>query len=176
MELFTIYFLSTCPDRQPAGKHCLWNYRYIHRYPAFGIYQRRADTCFFWRHRNGIVYGNLTDSFSRCLFGIVGLRRRVAQQAEGHARGLCHCSLLDVGHGIGHHFHFPISRIRSRPFRLSVWKHPDYYIERHRLAGRTGNTAYLIFLAFFAPDNIRSVRPRVCPFTKEFRHRLLSTY
>ena len=29
--------------------------------------------------------------------GIVGLRRRVAQQAEGHARGLCHCSLLDVG-------------------------------------------------------------------------------
>lgn len=45
-------------------------------------------------------------------------------------------------------------------------KHPDYYIERHRLAGRTGNTAYLIFLAFFAPDNIRSVRPRVCPFAR----------
>ncbi len=56
-------------------------------------------------------------------FGVEWLSKR-----RGHARGLCHCGILDVGNGIGHHIHIPISRICTRPFRLSVRKHPDYYI------------------------------------------------
>ncbi len=56
-----------------------------------------------------------------------------------------------LGMALGIIFTFLSPGFATRPFRLSVWKHPDYYIERHRPAGRTGNTAYLIFLAFLHP-------------------------
>ena len=40
-------------------------------------------------------------------------RCRVAQQTKGHAGRLCHCRILDIGHGIGHYVHFPFAGIRS---------------------------------------------------------------
>ena len=57
----TIYILSTRPIGKSAGKHCLWDYRYIYRNPPPGIYQRRNHSCFFRRNRVRIVCRNFPD-------------------------------------------------------------------------------------------------------------------
>ena len=73
---------------------------------------------------------------------------------------------VDVRNGIGHHLYIPVSRICPRPFRLSVREYPDNNIWRYRLAGRAGDITYLVFFVFPASDNLCSIRPRICPFTR----------
>ena len=85
------------------------------------------------------------------LFRTVGIRRGMAQQTERHARGLCHCGILDTGNGIGHHIHIPVSRICTRPLRLPVREYPDYYVWRHRLLGGLAALLILFFSFFLHP-------------------------
>lgn len=68
---------------------------------------------------------------------LVRFRCRVAQQTEGHAGRLRHCRILDIGHGTGHHVHFPLAGIRTRLVRLSLRQHSHDYLERHRSIGRS---------------------------------------
>ena len=128
MELLQYTFFQHALIGSLLASICLRNYRYVHRHPEAGFYQRRTDACLFRRYRPGTVCGDFTDSVGSGLFRTVGIRRGMAQQAERHARGLCHCGILDTGNGIGHHIHIPVSRICTRPLRLPVREYPDYYI------------------------------------------------
>ena len=74
----TIYILSTRPIGKSAGKHCLWDYRYIYRNPPPGIYQRRNHSCFFRRDRVRIVCRNFPDTIGSRILGIICFWRRMA--------------------------------------------------------------------------------------------------
>lgn len=74
----TIYILSTRPIGKSAGKHCLWDYRYIYRNPPPGIYQRRNHSCFFRRDRVRIVCRNFPDTIGSRILGIISFWCRVA--------------------------------------------------------------------------------------------------
>ena len=64
-------------------------------------------------------------------FGVEWLSKRKDMRGR-----LCHCRILDIGHGTGHHVHFPLAGIRPRLVRLSLRQHSHDYLERHRSIGR----------------------------------------
>lgn len=141
----------TCPHRQSAGKHCLRADRHVHRYPETSVHQRRIDACIFWRYRPGIVYRHFPHSVGSLVCSLVRFRCRVAQQTEGHAGRLRHCRILDIGHGTGHHVHFPLAGIRTRLVRLSLRQHSHDYLERHRSIGRACPAADTVFALYLHP-------------------------
>ena len=65
----TIYILSTRPIGKSAGKHCLWDYRYIYRNPPPGIYQRRNHPCFFRRDR--VRFAGISPILSAAVFSVL---------------------------------------------------------------------------------------------------------
>ena len=160
------HFFPTCPHRQFAGKHCLRADRHVHRYPETSVHQRRIDACIFWRYRPGIVYRHFPHSVGSLVCSLVRFRCRVAQQTEGHAGRLRHCRILDIGHGTGHHVHFPLAGIRTRLVRLSLRQHSHDYLERHRSIGRACPAADTVFRAVSPSHHLRSLRPGVCPLAR----------
>lgn len=141
----------TCPHRQSAGKHCLRADRHIHRHPETGVHQRRIDACLLRRYRSGIVYRHFSHSVGSLVCSFVRFRCRVAQQTKGYAGRLCHCRILDIGHGIGHYVHFPLAGIRTRLVRLSLRQHSHDYLERHRSIGRACPAADTVFALYLHP-------------------------
>ena len=136
MELLQYTFFPTCPHRQSAGKHCLRADRHVHRYPETSVHQRRIDACIFWRYRSGIVYRHFP-ILSAALFAVLSAFGVEWLSKRKDMRGrLCHCRILDIGHGTGHHVHFPLAGIRPRLVRLSLRQHSHDYLERHRSIGR----------------------------------------
>ena len=74
-----------------------------------------------------------------------------------------------LGMALGIIFTFLSPAICTRPLRLPVREYPDYYVWRHRPAGRTGSTAHPVLLVFPASDNLCGIRPRIRPLARNTR-------
>ena len=107
-----------------------------------------------------------SDTSASLVCSLVRFRCRVAQQTEGYAGRLCHCRILDIGHGTGHHVHFPLAGIRPRLVRLSLRQHSHDYLERHRSIGRARRPADTVFRAVSPSHHLRGFRPGVCSLAR----------
>ena len=111
------------------------NYWYLYCYPPTGVYNRRAYSCIVWWRWYRALYGYIAYSFGCHLFSIVRLWSKLAQPAEGYARRLGHCSVLDYGYGVGYYFYLSFSRFRTRPLCIPFRQYPYCYQYGHYYAG-----------------------------------------
>ena len=123
----------------------------------------------------GLYTGISPHSVGSLVCSLVRFRCRVAQQTEGHAGRLRHCRILDIGHGTGHHVHFPLAGIRTRLVRLSLRQHSHDYLERHRSIGRLALLLILFFALYLHPI-IYVASTGSLPARKVFRCRYSNMY
>ena len=156
------------PHRQSAGKHCLRNYRYVHRHPEAGFISGGLTHASFGGIGLGL-YADFTDSVGSGLFRTVGIRRGMAQQSGKICEDSAIAVFWTLGMALASYSHscLPVCAILSG---LPVREYPDHY---QMATSPCWDWQHCSSLSsrFPASDNLCGIRPRIRPFAKEYPYR-----